>query len=78
MDLTRPCLRRGAAIFIDPDKGANRSAPAVGANWLLNLKPVNKTEYCFDQASQPVFLDAATGGHRKRYPLLGASVVVSF
>lgn len=37
-----------------------------------------KTEYRFDQAPQPVFLDMATGGYRKSNPLLGASVVVSF
>ena len=60
------------------DKGANRSALAVGVNYLLNLNTVIKTEYRFDQASQPVFLDVATGGYRKSNQLLGASVVVSF
>ncbi len=68
----------GAPIFIDPDKGANRTALAVGVNYLLNLNTVIKTEYRFDQASQPVFLDVATGGYRKSNQLLGASVVVSF
>ena len=60
------------------DKGANRTALAVGLNWLLNLNTVIKTEYRVDQASQPVFLDVATGGYRKSNQLLGASVVVSF
>ena len=68
----------GAPIFIDPDKGSNRSALAVGLSYLLNLNTVIKTEYRFDQASQPVFLDLATGTYRKSNQLLGASVVVSF
>jgi hypothetical protein len=68
----------GAPIYGDPDKGANRVALAVGVNWLLNLNTVIKTEYRFDQASQAVFLDVATGGYRKSNQLLGASVVVSF
>ena len=60
------------------DKGANRAALALGLSDLLNLNTVIKTEYRFDQASQPVFLDMATGGYRKSNQLLGASVVVSF
>ena len=50
---------------------------AVGLNWLLKLNTVIKTEYRFDQASQPVFLDLATGTYRKSNQLLGASVVLS-
>ncbi len=68
----------GAPIYGDPDKGANRMALALGVNWLLNLNTVIKTEYRFDQASQAVFYDVASGGYRKSNQLFGTSVVVSF
>ena len=59
-------------------RAPNGAALAVGLSYLLNLNTVIKTEYRFDLASQPVFLDLATGGYRKSNPLLGASVAVSF
>jgi len=66
----------GSAIY--GDKGANRTALALGVNWLYNLNTTFKAEYRFDQASQPVFLDVASGGYRKSNQLFGTSVVVSF
>jgi opacity protein-like surface antigen len=60
------------------DKGANRYALAVGVNYLLTPNTTIKTEYRFDAATQPVFLDTRDGSYRKNNQLLGASVVVSF
>ena len=60
------------------NKGANRYALAVGVNYLLTPNTTIKTEYRFDAASQPVFLDTKDGSYRKNNQLLGASVVVSF
>ncbi|OYU97931.1 MAG: hypothetical protein CFE45_18450 [Burkholderiales bacterium PBB5] len=59
-------------------KGANRTALAVGFNFLYNLNTTFKAEYRLDQASQPVFFDVASGGYRKSNQLFGTSVVVSF
>jgi len=66
----------GSAIY--GGKGANRTALAVGFNFLYNLNTTFKAEYRFDRASQPVFLDVASGGYRKSNQLFGTSVVVSF
>ena len=60
------------------DKGANRYALAVGVNYLLTPNTTIKTEYRFDRANLPVFIDAKDGSFRKSNSLLGASVVVSF
>ena len=60
------------------DKGANRYALAVGVNYALTSNTTIKTEYRFDHATQPVFLDAKDGSFRKSNQLFGASVVVSF
>jgi hypothetical protein len=59
-------------------KGANRTALAVGFNFLYNLNTTFKAEYRLDHASQPVFFDVASGGYRKSNQLFGTSVVVSF
>ena len=68
----------GTWVVGDPNKGANRYALAVGVNYLLTPNTTIKTEYRFDAASQPVFLDTKDGSYRKNNQLLGASVVVSF
>jgi len=60
------------------DKGANRYALAVGVNYLLTPNTTIKTEYRYDRANLPVFIDAKDGTFRKSNSLLGASVVVSF
>lgn len=60
------------------DKGANRYALAVGLNYLFNANTTLKTEYRYDRANPPVFLNAKDGNYRKANSLLGASVVVSF
>lgn len=68
----------GSPVYGNPDKGANRTALAVGFNWLFNLNTTFKAEYRLDHASQPVFLDVTSGAYRKSNQLLGTSVVVSF
>jgi outer membrane murein-binding lipoprotein Lpp len=60
------------------DKGANRYAFAVGVSYMLTPNTLIKTEYRFDGATQPVFLNAKDGTYGKSNQLLGASVVVSF
>ncbi|WP_416462805.1 DUF3138 family protein [Rubrivivax gelatinosus] len=60
------------------DKGANRYALSVGANYRYDENTLFKLEYRFDAASQPVFEDVKDGGYAKNNHLLGASVVVSF
>ena len=59
-------------------KGANRSAIAMGFNYLLTANTTLKAEYRLDLASQAVFLDAKTGTYKKNNSLLGATMVVSF
>ena len=59
-------------------KGANRSAIAMGFNYLLTSNTTIKAEYRLDLASQAVFLDAKTGTYKKNNSLLGATMVVSF
>ena len=59
-------------------KGANRSAIAMGFNYLLTANTTIKAEYRLDLASQAVFLDAKTGTYKKNNSLLGATMVVSF
>ena len=60
------------------DKGANRYALAIGANYLLNANTTIKAEYRLDRATQPVFLDVKSDSYRKSNQLLGASVIVSY
>jgi hypothetical protein len=47
-------------------------------NYLLTPNTTIKTEYRYDRANVPVFIDAKDGTFRKSNSLLGASVVVSF
>jgi hypothetical protein len=62
----------------DADKGANRTALAVGLSWLYNLNTTFKAEARVDRANLPVFLDVKTGEYRKSNSVFGTSVVVSF
>jgi hypothetical protein len=59
-------------------KGANRTAIALGFNYLLTANTTIKAEYRLDLASQAVFLDAKTGTYKKNNSLLGATMVVGF
>jgi len=72
-------------IGVSPDcqlgadcKGANRTAIAMGFNYLLTANTTIKAEYRLDLASQAVFLDAKTGLYKKNNSLLGATMVVGF
>lgn len=60
------------------DKGANRTALAVGMNYLLTENTTLKAEYRIDRGSVPVFLNVKDGTYTKTNQILGASVVVSF
>jgi len=59
-------------------KGANRTAIALGFNYLLTANTTLKAEYRLDAASQAVFFDAKTGLYKKNNSLLGTTMVVSF
>jgi hypothetical protein len=59
-------------------KGANRTAIAMGFNYLLTENTTLKAEYRLDLASQEVFFDVKSGTYKKNNSLLGASMVVSF
>jgi acetyltransferase-like isoleucine patch superfamily enzyme len=59
-------------------KGANRTAIAMGFNYLLTANTTIKAEYRLDLASQAVFFDAKTGTYKKNNSLLGATMVVGF
>jgi hypothetical protein len=59
-------------------KGANRTAIAMGFNYLLTSNTTIKAEYRLDLASQQVFLDAKSGNYKKNNSLLGATMVVGF
>ena len=63
---------------INGDKGVNRSAVALGANYVFNTSTNLKFEYRIDQASAPAFFDVKTGNYEKTNTIIGASVVVSF
>lgn len=68
----------GPDIAGDPERGTNRTALALGANYRLDENTVLKAEYRLDRASLPVFLDVKSGTYRRSNNLLGASVIVSF
>jgi hypothetical protein len=59
-------------------KGANRTAIAMGFNYLLTANTTIKAEYRLDLASQAVFLDVKSGTYKKNNSLLGATMVVGF
>ena len=60
------------------DRGANRSALALGMNYLWTRNTTLKAEYRIDRASVPVFLDIKNGSYTRTNQLFGTSVVVSF
>jgi Protein of unknown function (DUF3138) len=69
----------------NPNKGVNRYALSLGANYLLNPSTTLKFEFRHDRANGNVFLDSkaeASGDtanlFRKSNNLIGTSVVVSF
>ena len=59
-------------------KGANRTAIAMGFNYLLTANTTIKAEYRLDLATQGVFLDVKTGTYKRNNSLLGTTMVVSF
>ena len=62
----------------DPNRGTNRWALSLGANYLFNLNTTFKVEARIDTADQRVFLDVKNGEYRKSNAMFGSSVVVSF
>jgi hypothetical protein len=63
------------------DKGTNRWAVSLGANYLYDENTTFKVEYRLDGASQPVFGQYKGGdfsGYRKNNQLFGTSVVLHF
>ena len=70
---TSPNCDRGADC-----KGANRTAIAMGFNYLLTANTTIKAEYRLDLASQAVFFDVKSGTYKKSNSLLGTTMVVSF
>lgn len=68
----------GAWGLGDPNRGANRTALALGVNYLLTQNTTLKAEYRYDRASVPVFIELPSGNYRRDNNLFGASVVVSF
>ena len=62
----------------NPDKGANRYALSLAANYALTPNATLKMEYRYDAANLTVFQYASDGGYRKNNQLFGGSVVVSF
>ncbi len=68
----------GATIFVDPERGANRSALSMGVSYLFDLNTTFKAEYRLDRASEAVFLNVKDGTYRKNNQLFGVSVLVAF
>ena len=67
----------GSAQWEPTGKGVNRSALAVGFNYLFNANTTFKGEYRLDRASAPAFL-YNDGNYRKNNSVLGLGLVVSF
>jgi hypothetical protein len=68
----------GAWSVLDPNRGANRTALALAANYVLTVNTTLKAEYRIDRATQAVFQELPSGNWRKDNQVLGASAVVSF
>jgi hypothetical protein len=68
----------GDLLFGDTERGANRTALALGVNYAYDLATTFKLEYRYDRANQTVFEFVKDGSFRKSNSLLGASVVVKF
>ncbi len=65
-------------LLTDTERGANRSALALGVNYLYDLNTTFKLEYRYDRADREVFEVVKSGSFSKSNNLLGASVVVKF
>ena len=68
----------GDLLLSDTERGANRTALALGLNYLYDLNTTFKLEYRYDRADRTVFEVVKSGGFSKSNNLLGASVVVKF
>lgn len=68
----------GDLLLADTERGANRSALALGLNYLYDLNTSFKLEYRYDRADREVFEVVKDGRFSKSNNLLGASVVVKF
>ena len=68
----------GEVVFIDADRGVNRSAISMGLSYLFDLNTTLKAEYRLDRASDPVFLNVKDGSYSRNNQLFGLSVLVSF
>lgn len=68
----------GDLLLADTERGANRSALALGLNYLYDLNTSFKLEYRYDRADRAVFEVVKDGRFSKSNNLLGASVVVKF
>lgn len=62
----------------NPENGANRYALSLGLKYAINPNVALKFEYRVDSASQPVFLDVASGNYYSTNRLIGASMVANF
>jgi Protein of unknown function (DUF3138) len=63
---------------LDPNKGVNRAALALGLNYLFNPTTNLKFEVRHDRASAPTFLNSKDGSYSNSNLVVGGSVVVSF
>jgi Protein of unknown function (DUF3138) len=63
---------------LDPNKGVNRAAIALGFNYLFNPTTSFKFELRHDRASSPAFIDTRDQSYRNSNTVVGSSVVVSF
>jgi hypothetical protein len=62
----------------DPNRGVNRTALALAANYVFNQSTTFKFELRGDRADQPVFRNVTDGSYSKTNLLFATSVVVSF
>ncbi len=60
------------------NRGVNRGALTLAANYAFNLNTVLKCEYRYDWATGEVFANTKDGGFKKSNQLIATSVVVSF
>jgi hypothetical protein len=62
----------------DTERGATRSALAMGLSYLFDQNTTFKMEYRLDRADRPVFFNIKSGAYTRSNQLLGASVLVAF
>jgi hypothetical protein len=63
---------------IDPNRGVNRYALALAANYSFNSSTMLKAEFRMDFASDPAFYYVYSGNYKKTNRVFGLSAVVSF